>query len=88
MAATSVATAVTCFCVSVEMSTVVLSLLLEICRLFGGFFAVPREIDARATEWKFADALSYIKYVFMGVALNELDGTVTPVYFPGFSSFL
>ncbi len=55
------------------MSTVVLCLLFEICRLYGGFFASPKQID-EIPNWKFADALSYIKYTFIGVALNELDG--------------
>lgn len=72
-AATSVATAVTCFCVSVELSTIVLSLLFEICRLFGGFFASPKQVED-IPKWKFADALSYVKYAFLGVAINELTG--------------
>jgi ATP-binding cassette, subfamily G (WHITE), member 2 len=55
------------------MSTVVLSMFFEISRLFGGFFATPIQIET-IPEWKFADALSYIKYTYYGVALNELDG--------------
>lgn len=63
----------TCFCVSVELSTVVLSLFFEISRLFGGFFASPKQIHS-AIEWSFVDVLNYMKYVFVGVALNELEG--------------
>jgi ATP-binding cassette, subfamily G (WHITE), member 2 len=55
------------------MSTVVLSLLLEITRLYGGFFTSPSQLD-QYTGWRFADALSYLKYTFVGVALNELHG--------------
>lgn len=73
MAATSVATAVACICVSVEMTTVVLSGCFEICRLYGGFFTSPAQL-LEYPDWKFADALSYIKYCFVGVALNELKG--------------
>ena len=72
-AATSLATAVTCCFVSIEMSTVVLASLLEISRLYGGFFTSPLQLLA-APDWKFADALSYLKYAFVGVALNELHG--------------
>ena len=72
-AATSLATAVTCCCVSIEMSTVVLASLLEISRLYGGFFTSPYQLLS-APNWKFADALSYLKYAFVGVALNELTG--------------
>jgi ATP-binding cassette subfamily G (WHITE) protein 2 len=51
---------------------VVLSLLFEICRLYGGFFASPTVVQDYPA-WKFADVLSYIKYCFIGVALNELS---------------
>ena len=60
-------------CVTVEMSTVVLSLLFEVCRLYGGFFTSPLQLQDYP-NWRFADALSYIKYAFVGVALNELNG--------------
>ena len=55
------------------MSTVVLSLLFEISRLYGGFFTSPTQLHDYP-EWKFADVLSYIKYAFVGSALNELQG--------------
>ena len=75
IAATSLATAVTCICVSVELSTIVLSCLFEMCRLYGGFFASPAQIEVQAMHpWRFADSLSYIKYAYVGVALNEFHG--------------
>lgn len=75
LAAVGLAQCVTCFCVSVEMSTIVLSCLFEMCRLYGGFFASPAQINIpRMHPWRFADALSYIKYAFVGVALNEFHG--------------
>jgi ABC-type multidrug transport system ATPase subunit len=73
LAATSVATAVSCICVSVEMTTVVLAGCFEISRLYGGFFTSPAQL-LDYPHWKFADALSYIKYCFVGIALNELKG--------------
>jgi hypothetical protein len=60
--------------VSVELSTIVLSVLFEMCRLYGGYFASPAQIAIpRMHSWKFADGLSYIKYAFVGIALNEFD---------------
>jgi ATP-binding cassette subfamily G (WHITE) protein 2 len=73
MAATALATMVTCLCVTVEISTVVLGLLFEVCRLYGGFFTSPLQLEAYP-GWGLAVALSYIKYAFVGVALNELNG--------------
>lgn len=72
-AATSVSAAVSCLCISVEMSTVVLAGIFEISRLYGGFFTSPAQL-LEYDKWKFADALSYIKYAFVGVAINEFSG--------------
>lgn len=73
MAATALATAVTCIALTVELSTVILSLFFEVCRLYGGFFTSPKQLDApELAKWKWLDAISYIKYAFVGVALNEL----------------
>jgi ATP-binding cassette subfamily G (WHITE) protein 2 len=55
------------------MTTVVLSGCFEVCRLYGGFFTSPAQL-LEYPDWKFADALSYIKYCFVGIALNELKG--------------
>ena len=75
MAAIAVSAAVTTFCVTVELSTVLVSLFFEISRLFGGFYTSPAQLNtAQHESWKFLDALSYIKYGFVGAALNELDG--------------
>jgi hypothetical protein len=57
--------------VSVERSTVALSFLFEMSRLYGGFFTSPKQL-LEYQNWKFADVLSYIKYAFVGVALNDL----------------
>ena len=51
----------------------VLSLFLEISRLYGGFFTSPMQLKDHE-GWRFADALSYLKYTFVGVAINELEG--------------
>jgi ATP-binding cassette subfamily G (WHITE) protein 2 len=73
MAALSLATMVTCICQTIELSTVVLSVLLEMSRLYGGFFTSPLQLNDYP-NWRFADALSYLKYTFVGVSINELTG--------------
>ncbi|CAF2793406.1 unnamed protein product [Rotaria sp. Silwood2] len=53
------------------MSVTVLPMALEITRLFGGFFLAPSRL-AKYFSW--LDALSYIKYVYVRLSLNELEG--------------
>ncbi len=50
-----------------------LSFLFEVTRLFGGYYTSPKLLH-QYPEWRFADALSYIKYAYIGLALNELQG--------------
>lgn len=45
--------------------------LIQICRLYGGFFLPPRNLPA---YFSWLDALSFVKYSFTGIALNELEG--------------
>lgn len=49
----------------------VLPLGLEVSRLFGGFFLSPKNLP-RYFAW--LDALSYVKYCYVGISLNELHG--------------
>lgn len=69
----SAATAISCFCGSIDYSIVLLSVVIEGCRLYGGFFASPAQMET-IPDWKFADSLSFTKYAFIGVAINELQG--------------
>lgn len=78
LAATSLALAVSAICRTVDMSVTVLPLVLEICRLFGGFFLSPANLP---NYFSWLDALSYVKYTYVGISQNELDGltlTCTP----------
>jgi ATP-binding cassette subfamily G (WHITE) protein 2 len=63
---------VTTMCVSIELSTVVLSFFLEWCRLWGGFFASPAQMKIDAPNWKFAQLLSFMNWSFLGIVQNEL----------------
>lgn len=74
-AATSLTNMISCVSVSIEMSTVISAMAYEIVRLYGGWFISPL-LMSTYPDWKFADAVSYIKYAFVGVSLNEYDGLV------------
>ena len=73
LAATSLALMISAICKTTDMSVTVLPLALEITRLFGGFFLAPSRLP-KYFSW--LDAISYVKYTFIGTALNELDGLV------------
>ncbi|CAF4738286.1 unnamed protein product [Rotaria sp. Silwood1] len=70
-AATSLALMISALCKTTDMSVTVLPMALEITRLFGGFFLAPSRLP-KYLSW--LDALSYIKYVYVGLSLNELEG--------------
>ena len=53
-------------------------MIMEISRLFGGFFLPPSQ-DQPWAVW--LDAISYVRYCYLAVAQNELSGlqlTCTP----------
>lgn len=71
MTATSVALAVSTLARTTTMSVTVLPMILEVFRLYGGFFLSPAKLP-KYFVW--LDALSYVKYVYVGISLNELQG--------------
>ncbi|CAF2733390.1 unnamed protein product [Rotaria sp. Silwood2] len=62
---------VSALCRTTALSVTVLPMVLEVARLFGGFFIAPSRVPIYLC---YIDALSYIKYAFVGTALNELNG--------------
>jgi ATP-binding cassette subfamily G (WHITE) protein 2 len=62
---------ISALCKTTDMSVTVLPMALEVIRLFGGFFLAPSHLP-KYFSW--LDALSYIKYVYVGLSLNELQG--------------
>ena len=70
---TSVSAALSCICVTVELTTIVLACYLEISRLYSAFFVAPITID-KFPHWKWADAISYMKYTFVGLCINQYQG--------------
>lgn len=71
LTATSLALAVSTFARTTTMSVTILPMVLELCRLYGGFFLSPAKLP-KYFVW--LDALSYIKYVYVGISLNEMQG--------------
>jgi ABC-type multidrug transport system permease subunit len=67
---TSIALMISALCRTTALSVTVLPMVLEVARLFGGFFVAPSRVPIYLS-W--IDALSYIKYSFVGAALNELQ---------------
>jgi len=73
MACTSLANMTSCIFVSIEMSTVSLAMFMEVTRLYSGFFISPLLLISTPLyyRFKFADCLSYMKYAYVGLCLNE-----------------
>ena len=71
LASTSLALMVSAICKTTDMSVIVLPMVLEVSRLFGGFFLAPSRLP-KYFSW--LDALSYVKYTYVGASLNELQG--------------
>ncbi|CAF0962951.1 unnamed protein product [Didymodactylos carnosus] len=71
MAATSLALMISALCKTTDLSVAVLPMALEVSRLFGGFFLSPAN-SPKYFSW--LDALSYVKYTYIGISLNELTG--------------
>ena len=70
-AATSLALMVSTLAKTTDMAVTILPMALEVSRLFGGFFLSPKNLPV---YFKWLDALSYVKYAYVGVSLNELSG--------------
>jgi ABC-type multidrug transport system ATPase subunit/ABC-type multidrug transport system permease subunit len=75
LCATSLALLVSALCRTSDLSMAVLPMALEVSRLFGGFYLSPANLP---TYFSWLDALSFVKYAYVGIALNELtDLTLT-----------
>jgi len=69
--ATSMALMISALCRTTDLSMAVLPMVLEVGRLFGGFFLSPANLP-KYFVW--LDALSFYKYAYVGISLNELHG--------------
>ena len=70
LSATSLSNCCSCICVSIELSTVVLACIMEITRLYSGFFVSPL-LQLNYPRWKTFTVISYMKYMYVGLCLNE-----------------
>lgn len=64
-----------CIFVSIELSTVVLCAAMEITRLYSAFFVSP-VLLLKYPKWSFFDQISYMKYGYIGLCLNEYTDLV------------
>lgn len=71
IAATSLSMMISALARTTDMAVTILPMILEICRLYGGFFLSPANIP-KYFVW--LDAISYVKYTYTGISLNELTG--------------
>lgn len=71
--ATGLATMISCWCVNLNLTTVVLSVGMEICRVYGGFF-IPPALMHDYPAWRWADSVSYLKYCFLSGVISQLTG--------------
>lgn len=62
---------VTTLCKTSDLSVTVLPFAMELTRIFGGFFMAPKLLPV---YFSWIDPLSYIKYAYVGISLNELTG--------------
>jgi len=67
----SLAITISAFARTTDRAVVVLPLVLELCRLFGGFYLSPAQLP---DYFVWLSALSYLKYAYTGTSLNELTG--------------
>lgn len=72
--ATSLSNMLSCIFISVELTSITLSVALEISRLYGGFLIAPVNTSELNMFWRFFDASSYLKYGYVGLALNQYEG--------------
>ena len=71
--AASISTAlfISAACRTTTLATAVMPSIFEISRLFGGFYLPPSKLPS---YFSWLDALSYVKYSYVGISLNELEG--------------
>ena len=75
LSATSLSNMCSCLFVSIELSTVFLACFMEISRLYSGFFVSPQMLLSYP-NWSAFDFMSYMKYGYVGLCLNEYEGLV------------
>ena len=67
----SVTTFISCLCVTVERTTVIMACYLEIARLYCYFYISPALMNSYP-QWQWITNFSYLKYSYIGLVLNQL----------------
>jgi len=71
IAAASLGLAVSAWCRSATLASAIVPLFVELFRLFGAFFVPPSLLPG---YFAWIDAVSFVKYSFLALAQNELEG--------------
>jgi ATP-binding cassette subfamily G (WHITE) protein 2 len=71
LASMAVAVMISAICRTVNLSVTVIPSIFELGRLFGGLFLQPNLLPKK---FVWIDALSFVKYTYVAIALNELTG--------------
>jgi ATP-binding cassette subfamily G (WHITE) protein 2 len=71
LAAMAVAVMFSAVCRTITLAVTMIPTVFELGRLFGGWFLQPNLLP---TKFVWIDALSFVKYAYVGIALNELQG--------------
>eukprot|EP00798_Chlamydomonas_sp_ICE-L_P023416 gene23416-30690_t len=70
-AAVSMATMISAVFRTTDMAVTILPMVLEVSRLYGGFFVSP---EAMPEYFKWLEAMSYCTYTYVAISQNELNG--------------
>jgi len=70
LACVSMTTFISCLCVTIERTTVIIACYLEVARLYSNFFMSPALMRDYPT-WQWISNISHMKYAFIGLVLNQ-----------------
>jgi ATP-binding cassette subfamily G (WHITE) protein 2 len=70
LACVSMTTFISCLCVTIERTTVIIACYLEVARLYSNFFMSPFLMKDYPT-WQWISNISHMKYAFIGLVLNQ-----------------
>jgi len=73
LACISMTSFISCMCVTIERTTVVMACYMEIARLYSNFFMSPA-LMRTYPQWQWFSYVTHMKYAFIGLALNQYQG--------------
>lgn len=71
----SITNMISCLCITIDLSTLMIAVMYEMMRLYSGWFISPFMMRFYP-QFRFIQYISYIYYTFIGISLNENDDLV------------